>query len=78
MVEGDLGVVFESGAQLPGVGVGRDLAGELDDGSGLGVVEGDVEGEEGVERVVERLGDVGGAGDGVIEQRSVYLDRAEL
>ena len=75
--EGDRRVVFEGGRDLPVLGEG-DLAGQLDEDPRLGVVQGDVDGYQGVEGIVEGVGEVDRAGHGVVDQRRVDRHRGDL
>ena len=54
---GELGEVFEGGGELAGGRVGFDLAGDLDEDAALRRLGDQVEGDQGVEGVVEGLGE---------------------
>ena len=55
-----------------------DVAGELDDHTRSGVIDDEVDREQGVEGVVFLGGEIHGAGEGVVEQRRGRFDRADL
>ena len=63
--ERQLGVFFKAVGELAGDRVGFDLAGELGEDPGLGVFDGEVDRQQGAEGVVEGLGEVEGAVQGL-------------
>ena len=76
--EGELGALSKPVVELPGLGFGFDVAGELDDDAGLRVVDDDVDGEEAVEGVFALRGDVDRALRGRPAGRGFDFDRADL
>ena len=76
--EGQLGVFGEGRGQLAGGGVGFDLAGELDDDARCSGRRPRGRSPAASRRGLVRGGEVDRAGQGVVEQRGVDFDRADL
>ena len=76
--EGQLRVFAQRRGQLAGVRVGFELAGQLEDDAGFGVVDRDVDREQRVERVLVRGRQVDVARQRVVDQRRVDPHGADL
>ena len=76
--KGSGGRVVKDCSQLTALGVGLDLAGELDDDAALGIIDDDVDRQERTKWVIARLGQVDRSGRRVTQERSGRLDAADL
>src|SRR6476661_5329025 len=77
-LEGKLRIVLEGARDLPGYGVRRDLASDLDEQVAVLVLEYEVDREGRLERVVVLVGQIDDAGQWAIQKRRVDVDRADF